>query len=457
MIQAGRFTLLAAALFGVAASRVSAQGAGDTLSVDRIVAVVGNTPILWSEVSEEVFARVSKGEEHLPDQVKDPLEYAKVFPRVARRYVDTLIAFQLLYKQALTDTTIKVTDQEVNQAVDQTIESARKQFPTEAQYRAGVKEIGFATPDDWRASLVEKQRKVLEVNRYRQQLNDDGKLKPMTPSEKEMRAFYDSDPTMFGNYPASISLRQIIVAPRAQPAERARARALADSLVTVLRAGASFDTLARKFSMDPESRADGGELPWFRRGKMVPEFEAAAFALPIGTISDVVESPYGYHIIQVERIQPGEIKARHILISPEPDSAAQAAAHALASRIRDDLVHGALFDSLQHLYTDPSEEKESQNLPIDAFLADPAGKAYGPGLAGVDSGQFSQPFPLPSFDGDPMRTKWAVVEVTRRSPPGPRSYDDVKEQLRKLLGILLGEQDYISQLRKQTYVDVREP
>ena len=88
-------------------------------------------------------------------------------------------------------------------------------------------------------------------------------------------------------------------------AEKQRAYALADSIAQALRHGADFAVAARRFSQDPGSREQGGDLGWFRRGPLVPEFERVAFALKPGVISDPVETPFGYHIIQVKRTQPG--------------------------------------------------------------------------------------------------------------------------------------------------------
>jgi len=73
-----------------------------------------------------------------------------------------------------------------------------------------------------------------------------------------------------------------------------------------LKAGQPFDALAKQYSQDPSTKDKGGELGWFRRGQMVPSFEAAAFKQPIGAIGPPVKSPFGYHIIQVEARQAGQ-------------------------------------------------------------------------------------------------------------------------------------------------------
>src|SRR5690606_30879207 len=106
----------------------------------------------------------------------------------------------------------------------------------------------------------------------------------------------------------------LVIMPRANFAERERARLLADSIAREIRNGADFAVAARRFSQDPGSAQRGGDLDWFRRGgnadgtgRMVKEFENAAFSLQRGAISDPVESPFGFHVIQVERIQGSEV------------------------------------------------------------------------------------------------------------------------------------------------------
>lgn len=434
---------LAVLLIGGAARPLSAQDSTDAV-VDRVVAVVGATPILRSQLDEEMFSRY-----RAPNT---PPTDPAALRSVKRALIDTLIDFELMYQSALKDTTVKVTDQEVNDAVDATVRAARKPYTSEVAFTNDLKASGFASQDEYRRMLVDQQRKALIITRYREHLKQEDKLKAKAPTEKEMKAFYDGlkREGRLPPMPTSITIRQIVVSPKPSEAERARSKAQADSIVIELRKGADFAAAAKRFSMDG-SKDQGGDLGWFRRGIMVREFDQVVFTLKPGVVSDPVESPFGWHIIQVQRVQPTEVQARHILLMPVIDSTNAAAARIRAEEIARLINAGASFDSLQRVAHDPGEEKEIANYPVDSLLP-----TYAKALTGVDTGKVTVAFPL-EVAGQPLRTKWAVARVMSRAPAGDMSYEIVRERIRQILGAQLGEQSFLSELRAKTYVDVRSP
>jgi peptidyl-prolyl cis-trans isomerase SurA len=263
-----------------------------------------------------------------------------------------------------------------------------------------------------------------------------------------MKAFFDEQKGTLGTRPSTISFRQIVVSPKPSPEAKLKARAQADSIVLELRRGADFATAARRFSQDPGSKDQGGSLNWFRRGVMVPEFERVAFALRPGVVSNPVESPFGYHIIQVERVQPGEVQARHILIVPQVDSVHIDSARAIADSVRNVLVGGASFDSLQRIYHDRSAERDGENIPITKLP-----EAYGKVLGEADSGAVLPVFAMAGSAGG--RDQYVVLQVTKRRPEGDVRYEDVRDRIRDQLGQQLAVRRYLDRLRKATYVEIR--
>jgi peptidyl-prolyl cis-trans isomerase SurA len=421
------------------ARTVAPADSGD-VPVDHVVAVVGNHPILASQVEEQLFTQISQQGAAAPATPADSAALRK-------QIVSDIIDDELLVQAAQRDTSIKVTDQEVADGVEQTIRNIRGRFSSEPDFRDELRKAGFGTPEEYRRFLTDQTRREFYRNKLISKLKDEGKLKPVQPTEAEMRAFFDQQKGQLGKRPATISFRQVIVAPVASDSAKARAKALADSIVTELRKGADFATAAKRFSQDPGTKDLGGDLGWGRRGTWVPEFERVAFALRPGAISDPVESPFGFHIIQVQRVQPGEVQARHILIIPEVSPASVDSARRVAERVAEAIKAGAPIDSLQRLYHDGSQEREANDAPVDK-LPEPYAKV----TAGADSGAVVGPFEIDQPDGS---KKFGVLKLTARIPEGDMRYDDVRDRVRDRLGENLSIRRYLDRLRQATYVDVR--
>jgi len=410
-----------------------------TIVVDRVLAVVGNRPVLASQVDEEIFSRQSQGG-HTPTD-------SAGMAGLRKQVVSSIVDEELLVQQAQRDTTIKITDQEIADGVEQQMKKVRANFSSEVDFKNELKKAGFETPEEYRRWLTDQQRRAAFQNRLIDKLRSDGKLKPVSPTEQEMREFFEGQKGNLGSRPATLSFRQIIISPKPSPQAKTRTRAQADSIVLELRRGADFATAAKRFSQDPASKDQGGSLNWFRRGIMVPEFERVAFALKPGVVSDPVESPFGYHIIQVERVQPGEVQARHILLIPEIDSAHVDSARTLAAAVRAKLLAGASFDSLQRIYHDRSGERQADNVPTDKLP-----EAYAKAVGAADSGAVIPVFQIEGANG---RQQFVVLQVTARRAPGDIKYEDVKDKIREQLSQQLAIRRYLDRLRQATYVDIR--
>ncbi|OLC07670.1 MAG: hypothetical protein AUH42_03160 [Gemmatimonadetes bacterium 13_1_40CM_70_11] len=437
-LSAFRAAMLTAgtALLPLAVAGGQAGRGGVTL--DRIVAIVGSKPILQSQVEEMLVAAQAQGQ---------PVPADSAGRAAARKQILTqMVEDEILVQQAERDTTVKVTDQEVQDAVEQTVRGVRGNYTNDSTFYAQLRLAGFASVEEWRRFLAEQQRRQIQRDRLLQLQRDKGKLKPINPTDAQMRQFWEEQRATQPKRPATVSFRQIVVTPKPDSAARAYARQKAESILVALRAGADFAAAARRFSDDSGSRDLGGELGWFRRGVMVKPFELAAFRLKPGEISDPVESGFGFHIIQVERVQPAEILARQILIAPAISSAQVALARQRADSVRAALARGASYDSLARLYADENEP----NLAPEMALTD---------LPPVYQQSFARDTTLglkPVLTlAVGRQTKFAVVEVTKRQAEGELGFDDVKDRIRNRLSQELMIRHYVDQLRRLTYVDVR--
>jgi peptidyl-prolyl cis-trans isomerase D len=135
-------------------------------------------------------------------------------------------------------------------------------------------------------------------------------------SDAEVRRYYDENKDEFKR-PATARVALAVLSKVPTRADTAAALQRAERIRAELAGGADFAEVAKRESSDPGSREAGGDLGTFGRGQMVPSFENAAFALPVGEISQPVLSPFGYHLIQVQEKTGEQVKARHILLPVE--------------------------------------------------------------------------------------------------------------------------------------------
>ncbi len=420
-----------------------AQTRDTTDALDRIVAVVGTKALLSTQLQERLYTELQGRE--VP---KDPRALKQLLETIRSSLVDD----ELVVQEAQRDTMIKVTDEEVTQSVDELYRNIRSKFNSEEQFRSDLQRAGFQTLEEWRSYSADQQRRKFLSDRFWQRLNQSQKIKDLPPTDNEVREYYDQNKTSFAPRSEGVSFRQVIVGPKASDSAKAIAVRIADSILVELRKGADFAVAARRFSMDPGTKEQDGSLNWIRRGQGYdPKFEEAAFSLRPGQISDPVESSFGFHLIQVERVQPAEVSVRHILISPTIDSTNADSARRVSEAVYLAIKSGASFDSLQRLYHDKIEEREVNQLPLDQLARQ--APPYAEALRDVKQGELAPLFRLDS--PDPNRAKFAVVQVTNRIPAGETRFEDVRDQLRNRLATILGRRKHLDRLRLATFVEFR--
>src|SRR5207244_6215293 len=197
-----------AALVGPLAA---AQGRAATdRPVDRIVAVVGTKPILASQVEEQLVLAQSQGAKMPEDSAgRDAAR---------RQILSQMVDEELIVQQAERDTTIKVTEQEVQDAVEQTVQNVRKQFTSITEFKAQLRAAGFVSEEEWRRWLADQQRRSILQPRLIEDLKPRGKRRPIPPTDAEMRQFWEANRAQQPKRPAAISFRQIVIVPQPAPA-----------------------------------------------------------------------------------------------------------------------------------------------------------------------------------------------------------------------------------------------
>jgi parvulin-like peptidyl-prolyl isomerase len=357
---------------------------------------------------------------------------------------EVLIAVAKQYKS-------EVDDKEIAPEVDKRLKELHGRFKSDAEFRSQLKAEGFGTEAELRNSLLDRNRRSLLQQMAMDSLKAHGKLAaPVNVTEADITAAFERLRDRIGKRPSTVSFKQIIVAPKANATARAAARAKADSLLAQIEKGGDFETIAKKESMDPGSRDQGGALPFVRRGKMVEAFDRVIFSgLPPGTVVPVViESPFGFHIIRIDRVRPAEVKASHILIIPTLDSSDVARARLVADTVIRKWRTGTPYDTLVKYYHDPVEERSEPA----GFLVDSLPSEYRAALEDVKKGQLSQPFPIPNPQtGFP---KFGIVLVTDRMEGGDYTVADVRDKIREQLTQERQLRRMLDQLRREQFVKI---
>ncbi|MGH9380678.1 MAG: peptidylprolyl isomerase [Thermoanaerobaculia bacterium] len=265
---------------GEAAPQPAAPEAVDPASYPEIVAKVNGEEIPREDLigsAEGLLLRLQATGQAPPPRNAD----------FYRNVLDQLISTVLLYQESQAQGTT-VSAEEVTQQV-QAIE----------QQTGGGEQLDqrLAEQQMTREELRQGLKEDLAVNRFIEE-----KVAPaVTVSEQEAKSFYDENQQRMQR-PEQAKARHILISAGrdADEEQKAAARTKAEGLLAQIREGADFAELAGANSEDPGSKERGGDLGWFSRGQMAEPFENAAFALEPGGTSEVVESPFGFHIIRLD-------------------------------------------------------------------------------------------------------------------------------------------------------------
>jgi peptidyl-prolyl cis-trans isomerase SurA len=411
------------------------------ISVDRVIAIAGDHPILWSEVLEEYNTRRAQG---MPIP-SDTVEHRKLIERM----IEELIDAEILVQKAK-DEKVEVLDGDVLPDVETQLKRVRDQFKSDQEFREALAGAGFGTPDEYKRTLIDQAKKQQVQRKLIEKMRSDEKLVKVVVPEADVLSEYERVRTTMPKRPAQVTFRQIIVSPTPSPEAKARARAKIDSLLVELRAGGNFELIAKRESMDPSNKETGGDLGWNRRGFMVPEFDRMMFALPPGVLSPIVETSFGYHIIRVDKVQPAEVKARHILIIPTLDSADERRARVLADSVARVWRSGSRFDTLSSRFHDPDEVKAFN----DPFPKEKLPPAYIQAIGSMNAGDISAPFEIANERRGTK--KFVVLQLLSSQDEGVYSVGEARGQIRDQLVQERSMRRFIDGLRAGTFV-LRNP
>ncbi len=422
-------------------ARAAAADTGAALTIDRVAAIVGREVILLSDVESEIVSRQAQGMPVPPDSAARE--------QLRRSILEELIDFELLVQNAERDSVI-VLNAEVEDEADMQVSRVRSQFQTEAEFRTALQGAGFGTVDEYKQRQIAQLRREALQRNYFDKLRQEGKFTQVNVSERDVTAMLEESKGQMPKRPPSLGFQQVVVPTVPGDSAQAAARAVADSLFQILReTPTKFEDVAREVSMDLANKDQGGDLGWNRRGNMVPEFDRVMFALNPGVISPPVETRFGWHIIRVDRVQPAEVKARHILIRAQVAESDLNTSRALADSALSLWKQNVPFDSVRMLY----HEDGAEDAVIPEIAPDDLFEEYRNAIGTATQGDFVGPFSVP--DRVSGSVKWIVLRLTKVDEGGEFTEAEARQRIRRQLQSAYSFRRLLDGMRREAYVSVR--
>ncbi len=345
--------------------------------VDGIAAIVGDNIILKSDVYQLAQINALQNRADINSQPELIVQFQDAA-------FDALLMQKILLDLARVDSMDIIPDEDVDLTLDQQIEAILSQVGSESRFE----EVIGQSLRDFRSDHWFDIRNQIIAERYQAE-----KMKSIIVTRDEVEKFYHEYQDSLPPFDDRFEISQIILPIRSGESAYKEAYDLISFVRQRLLNGDSFAELALEYSDDPISKELGGDLGFVRRGEFVRQYEEVAFSMSIGQISDIVESAFGYHIIQLLDKQGERVHTRHILISAMPDDEDRAK---VLDEIRNYYFllseNPALFDSLvQSISVD-----EETNLDLGYIgwieYSQLPNEAYRSALFGSRSGNITPPF-----------------------------------------------------------------
>ncbi len=412
--------------------------------VDEIVAVVADKIILRSDI-ELAFEQASKELGIMHDSVKC-------------RILEQKLVESLMIIKAQVDS-LPLNEERVDAELEERIKYFAQQYGGEK----ALEEIYGKSIADIKATNRERIR-----NNQLKQAMESKIVKDVKVNPTDIQNFYnDLKIDSLPYYSAEVELAQIIIEPKVNRDSKMMALEKIHELRRrIVEGGEKFSTLALIYSDDKGSASKGGELGYFGRGMMVPEFEGAAFKLKPDSVSRVIETKFGYHIIQAIQRKGEEVNARHILIMPKVYSGDVE----LAQKLMDSIIQLVKMDSMPFekaakLFSSDEATKSSggyigsgglgnTHIPVDEL-----NKELNINVQSLNVGEIGEP-ELITLPGPDQKKAWRVFYLKSETPPHRANIRDDYQKLQAMAfekKQIQTKEKWIAKYRKQFYVQINGP
>ncbi len=429
---------LALLVFSVVAVSASAQKYPDGL-VDKSVAVVGNEMISISQLESEVQMMMAQGmasDRNMRCEVLEQMMISKLFLMQAR--LDSLT----------------VNNDMVDAELQNRIDNIRTRLGGDENVEAYFKKPIYKLRQEWREALMD-QNLIQEM-----QKNVASAVPDLTPYD--VQQYIDTTEEQdLPIVPIKYQLSQICIYPDREAANMAVKERLLDIRERIMN-GEKFSVLARLYSQDPGTAMRGGELGMASKSVYWPAFSDAAMALKPGIVSQIVETPDGFHLIEVLEKKGDMFNARHILLKPEYTDEDREKAFATLDSLKTELQNGAVsFDLAARFYSqDPATrtnggQMSDPNTGSAYFEIDQLKPEDYNAIKDLKEGEISEPFESRDNEGRSGNTVYKIIRLDKIIPSHTASFTNdytmLMEQAKNELSMKAID-DFINEKLATTYI-----
>ncbi len=409
-------------------------------TVDQVMAVVGSHIILRSDIEKQYNQTIAQGEA--------PSENLKC------GIFDQLLLQKLMVNQAAIDS---VTPTEAQ--VDNELEKRMRYYTKQIGSQEKLEEYFHTTVVQLKAELRETIKDQITVQTMQGKITKD-----ITATPNDVREYFNSiNPDSVPYIDAEMEVAQIVRIPPINAEEKKAVKAQLEEYRQKIIDGGDFAVYAALYSQDNSTAKKGGELGLFERGSMVPEFEAVAFNLKPGEVSPVIETKFGFHILQLIERRGDQINVRHILLQPKISDADNIHAVQFLDSVRNKIVTGALtFEDAAEKFSDDEETRYNGGLQINPadgtshLSPDKMDRLLFFQVDTMKLNEVSQPLLMTTVEG---KTAYRLVLVKSKTKPHRAN---LKDDYQKIQEVALQEKqnkalsDWIEKKSKNTYIQIND-
>jgi peptidyl-prolyl cis-trans isomerase SurA len=412
----------------------------DGVVIDKVIAVIGDNEVLKSDLEAQVVSLRAQG--------------VLIDDKARCELLEELLFQKLLIHQATIDS-VTVSESEVEGEIDRRMSYFIAQIGSEKKLEEYYQKSMLEIKEEFR-EIVEEQ---MISQRMQGRITSGVQVTP-----KEVRTYFESLPEdSIPLIESEVEYAQILINAKESEAEKQAALDRINGFRDRIMKGEDFSTLAILYSEDEGSAKKGGELGFMGRAELVPEFSITAFKLRNKAVSEVIETEFGFHIMQLIQRRGQKVNVRHLLVKVKPGEEQIEKAKNLADSVYHILQTDTFtFAELAEKYSDDDQTKKSKGLVVNPqtgtslFHIDQVNPQVYYSIDKMKAGEVSKPVPAQSRDG---KKGYRLIKLITKTEPHKAAFETDYSKIQNAALVSLQNEEttkWIKNKIEQTYIKMDE-